>query len=425
MTGRGMALVQALAHRWGVRRRPGGGKCVWAEFGPARDEGGTAADADIDQGIDRLLALWDDPDAETVEQRFTVVLGDVPTGLLIEAKAHIDNVVRELSLAAAGASSGRSGQTPGHLPGLIQQVVLGFSGARDAIKRQALAAAERGDARTRLVLHLPAAAAAAGEAYLAGLDEVDEYARAARLLTLEASADHRLFRRWYVQAVIRQVRCCAAGLPAEPIVPFDQVLAAEVRRLAAAQRISARAARLQRVTAALAGTRTPEDVAAVVVAEGADALRASGGALLVPAADGVHLAVPGTVGYDPALVGALREERRDAELPAATALRTGEPIWLESPEERDREFPALRGFESSTVSMCAVPLVVGGRLLGALRFSFATRRLFDEDERALVLARAAQTAQTLQRTEAYEAERGAALHLQRTLLPEGVPAVPA
>jgi serine phosphatase RsbU (regulator of sigma subunit) len=73
--------------------------------------------------------------------------------------------------------------------------------------------------------------------------------------------------------------------------------------------------------------------------------------------------------------------------------------------------------EAATLSMCAVPLVVGDRTIGALRFSFPTRKLFDEDERAFVLALAAQTAVTLQRTELYEAEREASLELQRALLP--------
>jgi serine phosphatase RsbU (regulator of sigma subunit) len=178
------------------------------------------------------------------------------------------------------------------------------------------------------------------------------------------------------------------------------------------------------VTAALARARTPEDVATVVVSEGVLALGAAGGGLLVPAEDGEHLALPGAVGYGEKLVDALREERLDAPLPAATALRTGEAVWLESRAERDRKYPELRGLEAGTVSMCAVPLRAGGRVLGALRFSFTTRRLFDDDERQFVLALAAQTAQTLLRTELYAAEREVALNLQRALLPEQTPPIP-
>jgi serine phosphatase RsbU (regulator of sigma subunit) len=50
--------------------------------------------------------------------------------------------------------------------------------------------------------------------------------------------------------------------------------------------------------------------------------------------------------------------------------------------------------------------------------------LFDADERAFVMALAAQTAQTLERTERYAAERAASLELQRALLPYEVPPTP-
>jgi serine phosphatase RsbU (regulator of sigma subunit)/anti-sigma regulatory factor (Ser/Thr protein kinase) len=416
MTGRGLALVGAIAARWGVERVPAAGKTVWAELVAA----GATPSADLD--VDALLLAWDD-EMPSGPERFTVVLGDVPTDLLIEAKAHVDNVVREFLLASSpGARS--EGEVPQHLAVLIEHVVTGFAEARDAIKRQALAAARRGDPRTRLTLHLPLSAAAAGEAYLEALEEADEYSRAARLLTLETPPEHRLFRRWYVEAVTTQLRQLASGQPASPVQVFEERLVDEVRRLSEAQRVSDRAARLQRATAALARARTPEDVASVVVSEGVAALGASGGGLLVPSNDGVHLALPGVVGYGVDLIGALRAERMDAPLPAATALRTGEPVWLESREERDERFPALRGFEAWTISMCAVPLIVGDRSLGALRFSFATRKLFDDDERAFVLALAALTAQTLHRTEVYEAERSAALELQRALLPSDPSAIP-
>lgn len=416
MTGRGLALVEAISARWGIERVPAGGKTVWAELVSA----GASAGEPVD--IDALLENWDD-DVPAAAERFTVVLGDVPTDLLIEAKAHVDNLVREFQLAATGGADDEA-EVPKHLADLIESVVTGFADARDAIKRQALAAAGRGDPRTRLTLHLPLSAADAGEAYLTALDEADEYSRAARLLTLETPPEHRLFRHWYVEAVVTQLRQLAAGQPATSVQGFEERLVAEIRRLFESQRVSERAARLQRATAALARARTPEDVAAVVVSEGVAALGASGGGLLVPAGDGVHLALPGVVGYGVALVDALREERMDAPLPAATALRTGAAVWLESREERDERFPELRGFEGSTISMCAVPLIVGDRSLGALRFSFATRKLFDDDERAFVMALAALTAQTLQRTEMYQAERRASLELQRALLPQDPETIP-
>ena len=135
MTGRGLALVEALATRWGVVRGPGAGKTVWAEF--VGDQG-TVPDQDQDAG-DR--ADWEDDEAPASEERFTVILGDVPTDLLIEAKAHMDNLVREFSLTKP---SGESAELPEHFRQLIETVVHSFSDARDAIKRQALAAAALG-----------------------------------------------------------------------------------------------------------------------------------------------------------------------------------------------------------------------------------------------------------------------------------------
>jgi serine phosphatase RsbU (regulator of sigma subunit)/anti-sigma regulatory factor (Ser/Thr protein kinase) len=418
MTGRGLALVEELTSAWGFEAsEDGGGKVVWAELSTT-----TQHDDNADSGIDALLAAWDDDDP-TAEQRYTVVLGDVPTSLLVEAKAHIDNLVREFSLAAAG-SAATGVDIPGHLATLIDTVVHGFGDARAAIKRQALAAAKHGYPRTSLTLYLPLSMANAGEAYLAALDEADSYSRAARLLTLETPPEHRLFRRWYVHAVIEQLRRAARGQQITQPRPFEECLLDEVRRLSTVNRVSERSARLQRLTAALARSRTPEDVAAVVISEAVDALRASGGSLLVPAEDGEHLAVPGAVGYGESLVDQLRAERADAQLPAAVALRTGEPVWIESQRERDERFPELRGFEPDTVSMCALPLDVPDRRLGALRFSFSSPRLFDPDERAFMQAVAALTAQTLERSELYLAERRAAIRLQRALLPRSVDVVP-
>ena len=115
----------------------------------------------------------------------------------------------------------------------------------------------------------------------------------------------------------------------------------------------------------------------------------------------------GSVGYGEVLIDRLRDERRDAQLPAAWAMRRRQSVWLESRHERDELFPELVGLEPRTVSMCAVPLIAADRVMGALRFSFDVPRLFDEDERSFVAALAAQTAQALERSALYDAQRAA------------------
>src|SRR3954468_3692907 len=77
MTGRGLALVQALTADWGIRRETSGGKTVWCEL---RTNSNTHP---VPDDLGGVLSQWED-DSSTAEQRHTVVLGDVPTVFLLE-----------------------------------------------------------------------------------------------------------------------------------------------------------------------------------------------------------------------------------------------------------------------------------------------------------------------------------------------------
>lgn len=418
MTGRGMRMIAHLA-TLGVEPR-GTGKIVWAEL-----TGATTTTAPAARDEQELLARWaDDLEAPAPDRRrFHLVLGEVPTDLLLAAKSHVDNLVREFSLAASGARSGVSAEVVPHLAALIDVVVNRFAEARDTIKRQALASAVAGRSHTVLELELDEDAADAGEDYLQALDAVDAYCRAARLLTLETPPQHRVFRRWYVEELVAQLRALSRGEPVAPVQPFEKRLIQEMEVVANARRAAERSARLYTVSGALVAADSPETVAEAVLHQGVAALGATGGGILMSAGPG-RLFVPGTVGYDETVVARLRAESRDAELPAAAALRTGEPVWIESRAERDARFPELLDLEPATVSVCAVPLQIKDRLLGALRFSFNEPRLFDEDERRFVLALAAQAAQALGRSQLQQARVEASTRLQRSLLPPTLPTLP-
>lgn len=221
MTGRGLRLVASISRGWGAEPTDDG-KLVWAEL----DEGTPASVFTAED----LLGLWDDdewPGDVRRVPRYRVSLGDVPTSLLLSAKSHVDNLVREFTLAERGAESNVSAELPPHLASLVTTVTTRFSEARQSIKRQALAAAGQGAARVHLELHLPASAADAGEDYLRALDEADSYCHAARLLTLETPPQHRLFRHWYVGELVAQLRAADAGLPTPPPQPFEERLLQE------------------------------------------------------------------------------------------------------------------------------------------------------------------------------------------------------
>jgi PAS domain S-box-containing protein len=128
----------------------------------------------------------------------------------------------------------------------------------------------------------------------------------------------------------------------------------------------------------------------------------------------------------------------DAPLPAAKAVRTGEPVYLHSIAARDAEFPTLRGAETVGKSFAVLPLRAQQRIVGTLALGFPDERPFDEDERRFLVAVAEQCAQALSRALLYDRERIArdraeadrrrihALNraLQTSLLPPSLPDIP-
>ena len=205
MTGRGLALVSTLSSGWGVQRTATGGKVVWAQLSETPSIRRPCGTRD---GRRRPAGVLGERRAGRAALRGASRLG--ADGLLLEAKGHIENLVRELTLAKAGETA-KGTSLPVAMAELVTTVISEFSDARSEIKRQALAAAGRGEATTELVMNLPISAADAGERYLAALDEADRYARAARLLTLAAPRSHQIFRRWYIQSLVDQLRAVAKG----------------------------------------------------------------------------------------------------------------------------------------------------------------------------------------------------------------------
>jgi GAF domain-containing protein/anti-sigma regulatory factor (Ser/Thr protein kinase) len=392
MTGRGLGLVAALSSSWGVDAGTVGGKVVWAEI----TEGGSGAAVEPEMDIDSLLEAWtDDEPAELV---FTVELGAVPTDLLLAAKAHIDNLVREFTLADAGSAAKEAGELPPELAELVRTVVHGFSVARSEIKRQALEAGERGLADTRLTLALPASAAKAGEDYLAALDQADRYARAARLLTLETPPVHRIFRRWYVEALVDQLRRQASGLGAVPVPTFLQRLGDEITKLAPLQSLAARLTLLQKITAELTGAQSVPDITHTVVTNATAELGAHTARIYLLGEDGILRSMATDGGGDPALALQYEEFHIDDDLPGGVALRTEQPVVLRDLAELAARFPALADVYPDERTLLVAPLVVGAHQLGVLSLTFRGPTGLDgETQVAFLTTLADVTAQALER----------------------------
>src|SRR5204863_1688766 len=109
----------------------------------------------------------------------------------------------------------------------------------------------------------------------------------------------------------------------------------EGQRLDAARAsAAARAERLLRVTAAIAGAVTEEQVFAAVVDQVAFAVDATTSALWLLCDDGRTVRLARSCGYTADVVRELERLQLDQtpSLPALDAIRLAEPIWIESQE---------------------------------------------------------------------------------------------
>jgi serine phosphatase RsbU (regulator of sigma subunit)/anti-sigma regulatory factor (Ser/Thr protein kinase) len=391
MTGRGLSLVAALASSWGIEPAAAGGKVVWAEVdGDASGDLLPAGAPQVD--LEALLAAWQDD--EPREPVHIVRLGAVPTDLLLAAKSHVDNLVREFTLVQSTSAL----HPPPHLATLIETVTRDFAAARAEIKRQAVQAAERGDIETELVLTQPASAAAAGERYLAALDEVDRYARSARLLTLETPPAHRIFRRWYVQSLVDQLRARARGeVPPRPATLL-QVLTTEVSGLSALHEAWKRLQILQKVTAELTSAHSVDAIARTVADNASEQLGALSVRVYLLGDDDVlrSIATAGASGggwlteYD--------EVPLDADLPGPVVVRTGRPMLLRNRAMLAEQFPVLADVFATERALHVAPLTIGEHRLGALSLAFPVGGELDETTQvAFVRALADALAQALER----------------------------
>jgi signal transduction histidine kinase len=182
--------------------------------------------------------------------------------------------------------------------------------------------------------------------------------------------------------------------------------AAEVERVnEELKHVAERATKLQDVTAALSQASSVEDVARVVLDKGLAVVEASRGFLI--STEGGRVEVLGSRGLSLEIEARARALGRDADLSVMEAVRTGVPIWIESPEEYRQRFAwafdhVLPG-EREVV--WAIPLINAGETVGGMSLGFAMPRAFGITDRAFTLLLAQATAVALHRAWSYDAER--------------------
>ncbi|MCY1040196.1 ATP-binding protein [Corallococcus sp. bb12-1] len=181
-------------------------------------------------------------------------------------------------------------------------------------------------------------------------------------------------------------------------------------RRAAWTTASWRTERLQAMTAALSEALTPAQVVEVAAREGAIALGALTGLVVVPTSESADVFERVAAhGFSP---GDLEDWQRfdvSATCPLTDVTRTREPRAMGSWTECMARYPRLASLPRTLAlsAWASVPLVSGGRVLGALGLGFGDARDFDEAEQAFLMTVGRQCAQALDRARLYDEERAA------------------
>jgi signal transduction histidine kinase len=170
-----------------------------------------------------------------------------------------------------------------------------------------------------------------------------------------------------------------------------------------------RTRRLQRLTVRLSTALRMTEVAEIVIGESATALGASSAALWRLDAAGGQLVLLGASNYPEAALAMVRVIALASAAPVAESVRTGEAIWLESQADYEARYPVSEArtrdlAPAPSYSTASLPVVLDGKVLGAIALTFLGDRPFDEDERSYLLYLAVHCAQGFDRARLYEAE---------------------
>ncbi|MBU8899693.1 hypothetical protein DRW03_24970 [Corallococcus sp. H22C18031201] len=179
-------------------------------------------------------------------------------------------------------------------------------------------------------------------------------------------------------------------------------------RRAAWATASWRTERLQAMTAALSESLTPGQVAEVAARDGALALGAIAGVVMVPVqGDAFELAA--SHGYPSGSLENWRRVSARDKLPMMDAARTGDLVVLGSQEEMATRYPLVASVaqQGAAGAWAAIPLLSGGRSFGVLGLGFSDARVFDASERAFLMTVGRQCAQAMDRARLYDEERAA------------------
>jgi hypothetical protein len=416
-TGRGLALVSALASAWGWFAEVAGGKVVWAELGTraSRPLGWQQTYADRPVHLlrpVRLIAL--------------------PLRLVKGSEDHFDDLFRELQMTRlAAAAPTRAPGTDGALDAadageqvavqlapLAENVKSALARLREPVRRAIWEATRRGD---RLVdLDVLADTATPGVLQMSEelLSRSAQAAREGLLLTEPPTREVVAWRRWLraemeAQIAGRPPRACP--FPVAPRHGEDRGPARE--RLDAARRDalvelrsildagSSAGEGFSPLAAGFAGDPVSTALARVLAYVGARRC-----VVCLLADDNETVTFGPSVGFSPAVAQYWQNYSLSADLPASEAIRTARPLFFRTFSELNERYPIFLSTPSENdPCLACVPLLTErSAAFGCIVFGFAHARDFGHGEISFLRHLAGEVGNFMGDERRYEAHRAAA-----------------
>lgn len=170
-----------------------------------------------------------------------------------------------------------------------------------------------------------------------------------------------------------------------------------------------RISRLQQITAALSEALVPEEVYDVIFEQVFSALKVNSGVVGVVDQEHQEIVMRRVKGHSEELIYPLKRFSLDRALPIVDAIKLGRPVYIESLEQLRKEYPdAVHILNKAQIkSTVALPLMVEGRPVGALAFSFSEERTYDQAQKDFLKALLSQCSQALHRALLFQSARDA------------------
>jgi diguanylate cyclase (GGDEF)-like protein len=177
----------------------------------------------------------------------------------------------------------------------------------------------------------------------------------------------------------------------------------EMEARANAQRATERLERLEAISSALTSAVSAAQVARIVGDLGIMTLESQDGVLALVVGEGSELEIVRAIGYPDEFIETWSRFPLTVGGPLCDTIRTREPIWLESRAEIEARYPDLQSVTEGSHALAAIPLILDGRPIGAIRFTFDCPRSFPQDVREFVVALGRLRAQAIERARLYDA----------------------